>query len=233
MASTEQDIESTSSPQQDCWNHIGVWGDNGCALLRDVIHCQNCEVFASAGRSLLERPAPDEYITEWIDALAEEKLSSDSDTVSLLVFRIGEEWLALPTSVFEEVTDVKVVRSLPHRGGTFLKGLVNIRGEIQLCVSIGELLGVDAGGVNKKALGELHHPRMVVIEKDGDRWVFPVDEVAAIRKFPLDEIHDLPVTVSRGKAAYTKGLFEWKDNKIGFLDEELLFYTLRRRVFTG
>jgi len=56
----------------DCWNRIGVEGegDHSCIQLKTVIHCRNCPIYSSAGRGLLEREAPPEYLDEWTDILA-------------------------------------------------------------------------------------------------------------------------------------------------------------------
>ncbi len=58
----------------------------------------------------------------------------------MLVFRLGDEWLALPVGVLVEVTRPRPPHRVPHRGG-LLAGVVNIRGELHLCVRFDLLLG--------------------------------------------------------------------------------------------
>ena len=62
---------------------------------------------------------------------------------SALLFRINAEWLALPTQAFQEVAEHRLVHSLPHRRQGIVLGLVNIRGELLICVSLGHLLGLE------------------------------------------------------------------------------------------
>src|SRR5262245_51359882 len=126
----------------NCWRQIGVAGDATCPELRQVLHCRNCPVYTAAGRRLLERAMPETYRQEWTDALAQEKDVSTGSTTSVLIFRLGMEWLALPTEVCQEVSDRRVIRRLPHRSGAILLGLVNIHGELRLCVSLSGLLGL-------------------------------------------------------------------------------------------
>ena len=69
-----------------------------------------------------------------------------------MVFRIGAEWIGLPTDVFQEVAEECIVHTLPHRRGGVLAGLVNVRGELLLCVALEILLGMEpASGINGSA----------------------------------------------------------------------------------
>lgn len=63
--------------------------------------------------------------------------------LSFVVFRIGPELFALPTQVLHEVAESRGIHSLPHRRHSVVLGLVNIRGELLICVSVGRLLGLD------------------------------------------------------------------------------------------
>ncbi|HVT03579.1 MAG TPA: chemotaxis protein CheW [Thermoanaerobaculia bacterium] len=221
------------SKAPDCWNEIGVWSpvSASCPVLKEVIHCHNCDVFAKAGRDLLERQAPGEYLREWTVALERTKETVTDAALSLFIFRVGREWLALPASALEEVTELKPVRTLPHRTGGALRGLVNIRGEIELCFSLSVLLGIEAADVDSGLAANLAQPRMMVVRNEGDHWVFAADEVWGSRKFSPEELTDVPVTVARDKKSFTRSLVQWRDHSVGILDDGLLFYALRRRVF--
>src|SRR6478672_11465316 len=127
-------------PMADCWNKIGVRGDRSCGELLKVTHCHNCPVFAAAGRRFLDAPSPPGYLDEWTDRLAAGESDESANELSLLVFRLGDEWLALPVSVLVEVTRPRTPHRIPHRGG-LLSGVVNIRGELHLCVRLDTLLG--------------------------------------------------------------------------------------------
>ena len=60
--------------------------------------------------------------------------------MAVLLFRLQAEWLALPAQVFQEVAERRPVHSLPHRRQGIVLGLVNVRGELLLCVSLARLL---------------------------------------------------------------------------------------------
>src|SRR6188472_2604586 len=84
-----------SAPVVDCWNSIGVKGDRSCPKLKDVTHCHNCEVFADAARVFLDRSAPPGYLAEATDAFARSSEPKSADSLSVLVFEVGDQLLAI------------------------------------------------------------------------------------------------------------------------------------------
>src|SRR5579872_4617099 len=131
------------SAVQDCWNRIGVHGDRSCPELKRYVHCRNCHVFSAGAAERLEGDPPGNYLAEWTRHFGEPRPAADSKTHSFVIFRVGAEWLALPTSVVTEVADSRPIHSLPHRRNSAVLGLVNVRGELLVCVSLGRVLGVD------------------------------------------------------------------------------------------
>ncbi len=223
----------------DCWNQIGVMGDRSCGELKTVIHCRNCKVYSAAGRSLLERNAPSNYLEEWTNILSEASkaqvgvgegtLVRAADTLSVIIFRLGNERLALPVNILQEVTPPQVIHSVPHRSNAVFLGLINIRGETLLCVSLKDLLGLEAATTTQAS--SINPQRMIVAGRDNNKWVFPVDEVHGIYRFHLSEFKETPVVIAKAAEAYTKGVITWQDQKLNFLNAELLFYTLSHKVF--
>src|SRR6266540_2820827 len=187
-----------------CWSSIGVFsrGSPTCPTLEQVIHCQNCAVYTSAGRNLFDRVAPSGYAEEWTRALRQGKRAEEGESLSLLVFRIGSEWLALETTALRQVSELKKVHSLPHRTDEVLLGVVNIRGQIQLCCSLASLLGLPPSP--GEAAGSLVYRRMIVAESASDRWVFAVDEVDGVRRFRPRHLRAKPVTVAKHHAHLTR-----------------------------
>ncbi len=220
---------------ENCWKYIGVWGDDKrltCPELERVIHCRNCEIYTQAGRTLLERELPEEYKKDWTEVLALKKEEELVGTISVVIFRIEGEWLALSTYIFEEIIDVEHVQSLlhriPHRRNSVLMGVINVHGAIWLCVSLKGLLGLENGSSTEE--NRSAYKRMMVIQKSGERWVFPVDEVHGICRVHPKTFQNVPVTVSKSKTTFTKGIFQWKDMQVAFLDDERLLYDLTRSV---
>ncbi len=239
--SIPDDSEFDHPTLNDCWNQIGVMGDRTCGELKTVIHCRNCKVYSAAGRSLLERNAPPEYLQEWTDILSEAStqqvgvgegmLVRATDTLSVIIFRLGSERLALPVNILQEVTPPHIIHAVPHRTNSVFLGLVNIRGETLLCISLRDLLGLEPVAESADFSNTINPQRMIVAGKNENKWVFPVDEVHGTYRFHLNEFKDAPVVISKASEAYTKGVVTWQGKKINFLDSELFFYTLSHKVF--
>src|SRR5262245_38897595 len=210
-------------PADDCWNRIGVRGDRSCPELQALVHCHNCPVFAAAGRRFLDAPSPPGYLDEWRERLAAPPEEAAGDLVSALVFRVGEEWLALPIAVVVEVTGLRPLHRVPFRAG-LLAGLVNIRGELHLCVRLDQLLGLAS------ADGAPARRRLVVVRREAAGWVFPVDEVDRVHRFPTSDLTDVPATVGRAVARFSRGVFPWQGRAVGYLDDGRLFEALRARI---
>lgn len=223
----------------DCWNQIGVMGDRSCSQLATVMHCHDCPVYAEAGDSLLEREPPPNYLDEWINILAEtsveqEEIEGDdiiirtAEAISVIIFRLGNERLAFPVKILQEVTHTCVIQPLPHRSNQLFLGLVNIRGEILLCASLSHLLNLSAN--EEFSAKAINTKRMIVAGQETDKWVFPVDEVHGIYRFHSNELKDAPVVISKAAEAYTEGIIHWQGKKVNYLDSELLFYTLNHKI---
>ena len=223
-------MQNIEQPMENCWKRIGVWGQEQprCAMLKQVIHCRNCEVFTRAGRNLLERNLPNKYEDGWTQVFAEKKQEELPGTVSVLIFRIGEQWFAMPAQLLEEIITPQPLHTIPHRNNPVLLGAMNVHGEIQLCVSLKELLELE-NEVDEEEKRSTYK-RMIVVNKENNRWVFPVDEIYGIHRIHPKMFENVPVTVAKAKTALTKHLFAWEGASVALLDDELLLYKLTRSV---
>lgn len=218
-------------PAPSCWSEIGVGGDRSCPRLPQTVHCRNCPVFSEAGQQLYRRPPPRDYLEEWTRQLAETPAAAADATRSLLVFRLGDEWLALPARSIVEVVATRPVHWVPHRSDRLFLGLVNIRGELQLCVSLGELLGIEpAQAADPKPASASVQPRLIVAEQGANRWVFPADEVLGVQSVPASAMEDLPHTVEKSPRFHTEAIFSHENRRIGALAPARLFQALERTV---
>lgn len=213
-----------------CWKQIGIWGDHSCPELKAHTHCRNCPVYCNAAAALLDREPPPGYEADWTARIAqprERKLAGDK---AVVIFRVGAEWLALPTTVFQEVADQRPVHPLPHRRNQIVQGLVNIRGQLLICVSLAELLGLEHSAEPK--MQKLHGilPRLLVASHKSGSVVFPAQEVHVGHRYHPDELKPLPATVLLAASRHVIGLLAWRDHNVGVLDDELLFYTLNRSL---
>jgi chemotaxis-related protein WspD len=213
-----------------CWKQIGIWGDRSCSRLGELSHCRDCAIFSQEGRTLFNREPPRNYLTEWVSMIAQEQETISRDEKVVHVFRLMSEWLALPAYCWVEVVGMRPVRHIPHRSGKILLGLVSVRGEIHLCVSLSNLLGIEKDENPDNAESPVAGSRLCMVKKDNISWIFPADEVYGLISYSEKDAADVPSTVAKSLQKFTRGLLNIDGKKIGLLDETSVFEALSRNV---
>lgn len=202
----------------DCWNRIGVHGNKQCPLLERHIHCRNCEVYASAATRLLDRYALMQDEQAEVAAPVQERTGR-----SMLLFRLGEEWLALATASLAEIAPQQQVHSLPHQRSRVLQGVANVRGALVPCLSLVDLLGVQMLPAQARAGRVL--PRMLILAAEGGPVVVPVDEVDGIHRLDLD-----PLAEGQDAAQFTAAVLQWRGRSVRVLDAHYLLAAVKRSL---
>jgi chemotaxis-related protein WspD len=145
--------------------------------------------------ALFERPLPPGYRDELRDLEAAPQAAVESRAGSMLLFRIGDVRLALPTRVATAVTPVLHLARIPHRSGTVLLGLAAFRGEILPCCSLSRILDLPLNLQMLRARLASATARMLVLEESPGRlWVAPIDAVLGVRQATREvEARELPI----------------------------------------
>ena len=197
-----------------------------------VIQCKNCDKYIGAGRKVLQREVPVEYETDNTQNVSASVRDSvdNSDSVSVMILRIGDEWFALPSGLCQMVTEDKPIHSIPHQRNNLIKGIVNISGEVQLCFSLGTLLGVkegvDGSNVGHRGL----YNCLIVLIQEGKRYVFPVSEFRGLHRYNKKELQNTPATIKKDTANFLIGVIGLDNLNIGCLDTNILFNSLEREI---
>lgn len=213
----------------DCWRRIGVTGDRSCPLLETYIRCRNCPTYARAATALLDTLAADALADPATLAAAPAHTPHVDRAAgqSCVVFRVGDEWLALPTAVLGEITAPAPVHSLPHRRHAALIGVAAVRGALLTCVSLALLFGDAAAGTRPETA---RAGRFLILGQGRNAIALPVDEVAGVEHVPHAALLPLPATLARASAHYTRALFEHAGHGVGLLDADLLRHALSRSL---
>lgn len=252
---------SPSGPVRDqaCWQQIGVWGDRTCSELSaersaeqstEISHCHYCTVYQSAGARLLDRAMPLDYLRSQTAQVAEPIKADLGEACSALIFRLGTEWLAIPAELCQQILSPIVEHTLPHRSNSTLLGMVNVRGQLLLKISLLPVLGLKqkttaliaarSMAVNgAKEPGQLENSRgdlprtyrrMVVVSKllesgTADIWTFEVDEMYGIQAVAFEDLQ----AAAAGDTC-TRYVFDWQGHRVSFLDEIKLFDRVRAQA---
>jgi chemotaxis-related protein WspD len=228
-------VEERTVTFDDCWNRIGVRGDSSCERLTEYVRCLNCPVFEAAAAKLLERPIPlvDLSLHDAETSVHQQRQQQhgpQAASESFLIFRIGREWLALPTPIFKRIVQTRPVHTLPHRQHRAVLGVVNVQGDLLVCLSLAHLLGfeTDTTAADDQARHDL--PRLLVVSRAEEHAVFPVDQVDGVHRLAVTTFCPPPATLSHAAAAHTRAVAPWRGMTVGLLDADALFDTLNRSL---
>lgn len=176
-------------------------------------------------RHSLQRPVGPDYLDEWARILRQPEAAAEVLDQSGLAFRIGAEWLMLPTAMLDSVAPSAPSHALPHRRGGALAGIVNVGGAIVPAIALDLLLDIQrsSSGTGTGATAERHvFPRLVVARVDGQRFAMAVDDLDGIVRYPGSRLQAPAATINRGLQRYLAGVLPHGGMMIGVLDAELL-----------
>ena len=175
--------------------------------------------------SLFDRPLPPGYRDELQTLVAAPAAGITRRTGSILLFKLGELRLALPTRVASAVAPVLHIARIPHRSGTVLLGVAAFRGEIMPCCSLARILDIPqtqqrSSDEDNSIPTESSTARTLILEEStGRHWAVPIDGVLGVRTRHGDPG---PVTGPLGPHLL-KGSYEDEAGAIHLLDPDVLF----------
>lgn len=212
---------SINNTEKDCRQSIGIFGDGSCILLDKYGHCRHCPEYSKTGRRLLDRQTPPEFKKEWEEIYSQPQKEPEIETESYLIFGLKGERFGIKTEYFEEAVKDRSIHSVPFRSGNLIRGLVNVNGELLICVSLSALMELGSGDAEEGKL-------MLVISCEGARYVFPAEEIYGIYRIKPEKIQEPPSTVSKAGNSFTTGTYVIKKKEIGIIDADRLFKALER-----
>ncbi|MDE1180578.1 chemotaxis protein CheW [Paraburkholderia sp.] len=175
------------------------------------MRCLNCPVFETAAAKLLERPIPDVQLPRHEIAPSRHlRPEGQGATESFVVFRIDDEWLALPTHVLQRIVPVRPIHTLPHRKHRAVLGIVNVQGEVLVCLSLALLLGFEPAKRNRATrmtgtTGAVS-PRLLVVARGDEHAVLPVRQVDGVHRLAIAGFQPPPATLSETAARRTRAI---------------------------
>jgi chemotaxis-related protein WspD len=167
---------------------------------------------------LLDRPLTGDDLREATERVAQPRSQPAQDVASALLFRIRGEQLAVPATEVARVTQVPVVRRIPHRSNHIIRGLCNIDGELVICGSLRELLELpDVAPVGVSGAVDDSQRRMVVLGPESDLWAVRVDCVQGVKNYETASCKPAPITVCQAMRCFTASLLPLSDDDVATL----------------
>ena len=178
------------------------------------------------------RDAPAGYLAEWTSHFAQPKRGRGArHAVGRHLPHRRRMARAADAGRRRKSPNLLPIHSLPHRPSGVVLGLANVRGELLICVSLGQVArrGAVRGG-RAASVARTAYQRLLVIRRDDVRVVCPVDEVHGIHRFHPRELKDVPATVAKATVDLLDGAAVVARPLGRLLDDQLLFYTLKRSL---
>jgi chemotaxis-related protein WspD len=242
----------------DCWNRIGSRGDRSCPRLVEHRRCVSCPVFEQAAARLLERSESEFDAFTRTNAHPDASASPNANTRArdnegrstalpanpppsartspgapashaALVFRVAEEWLALPAAALSHVEEPRPVHPLPHRRNPVVLGLVNVRGTLTVAASLAGMLEIERSSAASQTARN-GCARMLVVRHGGESAALPVDEVEGLLRYGASDLMPVPATVALAAASHARGVIAWRNTTVGLLDTDRIFASLRQHM---
>ncbi|QWF19545.1 chemotaxis protein CheW [Lysobacter capsici] len=115
-----------------------------------------------------------------------------------------------------------------------VRGLVNVRGQLTVCVALESLLQIDAARADPErssasAAGVLGR-RLVVLSLQDQRLAFESDEVHGAHRYDPALVGEVPGTVALASAAFSTGVLAMENRSVGLLDDGLVLSAINRRL---
>lgn len=159
------------------------------------------------------REVPTGYTEESTQRVAAPRAQERPGTESVFLFRLGQEWLALPTAAFERVVATTAVHPVPHRRGGILLGIGSVAGDLLPIASLASLLEINADPSPAATA------RIVVLHWKRQRLALPVDEAYGVYRFHPDELQRPPGTLHTA-TAFTAAVLPWRGYVVAYLHIE-------------
>lgn len=131
----------------------------------------------------------------------------------LTTFYVGENQYGIEVMKVQEVTGNPVIVDVPL-APPFVRGLINLRGQIATALGLRELFGLGTGDRGSQM--------SVVCKIDGNLVSFLVDSIGDVVEVGEESFERAPDTVPAGVRRFLKGIYKTNETLLCVLDLERL-----------
>src|SRR6056297_403330 len=136
------------------------------------------------------------------------------DTNQFIVFQIGDQKFAIKITEVQEIIKPQEVTALP-RSAKFIKGIIELRGEVIVIVNLGERLELTK--VDEE------EGRVLVVDVGGVKAGLMVDDASDVIQIEGENIKQPEGSMSGIETEYLSGVAKLEEELILLLDFEELF----------
>lgn len=135
-------------------------------------------------------------------------------------FYLENRMYALDVQQVQEVTKSLPITPIPL-APAYVKGLINLRGQIAVSIDLREMFGLPKQEVNE-------FTNNIVCRTDGILMAFPVDRVGEVVENDYSHFEATPETIEPRIAQFMKGVFKSQKDILSMLDIESIIKSLHQ-----
>ncbi|HEY8889420.1 MAG TPA: chemotaxis protein CheW [Clostridium sp.] len=126
--------------------------------------------------------------------------------MQVVVFKVNEEQFAVEASIVQSINDMMEITKVP-KSAAYIKGLINLRGNIISLLDINLLLGIEKGTMEQE--------NIIILNLKEESVGVTVDQVDEVLEIEENIIEKLETDKTK---AYIKGIINFKDRIVTLID---------------
>jgi len=155
-----------------------------------------------------------EVLKRRADSLAQESIEEIvADLISVLLFRLGDEWYAVSVEDVREIYQEYVITPIPCVPD-FVMGVVNIRGEIISVTDVARMMRLGA------LTADAGQAPAIVVHNDGCTTAIMVDEIGDIVDIAREAIEPPLSTIDKSQAEFISGSIYIDGRLVGLVNKD-------------
>jgi purine-binding chemotaxis protein CheW len=127
---------------------------------------------------------------------------------------LGGEFFAIPVVQVQEIQNYEISTPIP-RAPSWLKGVINLRGDIVSVVDISSFLGLPPVRLDRKT-------KLIVVEGERYNTAILADAVLDVLAIMPNELRDLGALTGRVERTFIRGAYLAKENLYAIIDVQRL-----------
>lgn len=152
-----------------------------------------------------------------------EELSNAQERIQYIVVKFGDEQYGIDIKYIDNIVRMQRITRVP-KVQSYIKGVINLRGEVIPVVSIRLKMGLMEDTITKKT-------RIIIIRLDNGEIIgMLVDEVKEVVTLETSQVEKVAYDSGEEKANYLSGVGKDKGELISLLDMNLVFAEKERQI---
>lgn len=153
----------------------------------------------------------------------EELSNAQEERIQYIVVKFGDEQYGIDIKYIDNIVRMQRITRVP-KVQSYIKGVINLRGEVIPVVSIRLKMGLSEDAFTKKT-------RIIIIRLDNGEIIgMLVDEVKEVVTLETSQIEKVAYDSSDEKVNYLSGVGKDKGELISLLDMNLVFAEKERQI---